>query len=201
MKRTRKKAFVITKIKPKLVFIKPKKFLGKKIVGAIFLILGSVILTSSFFYFFLIPTFFKNECLQPSGSRKGIEKPERIFIPSLNLDLPVVEGSMVDNQWSLPEGSIASLPGNSFFEEGDTGILYGSNNQKALGAVSTIKKGEKIYLFGVDKFRLFQVAEAKSVLPTEENSLLAGEKNTLILFSTNDYLKGRRFVVKAVLIP
>jgi len=200
MRRTRKKAFVVTKFKPKLVIVPPKKFLGKRIIGVLFLVLGSAILTGSFFYFFLIPNYFK-----PDRSVKEVKKetdfPRRLVIPVLSLDLPVAEARIIDGQWGLPANAAVFLPDNNFFAQ-KSGTLFGSNQTGVLNNLGKVKKGDRIYLFGRENFLLFSVEEIVSSLPGEPNSneKLPVPEGTLVLFSTGDYLKGKRIIVKAGII-
>lgn len=197
MKRKRKKAFVITKIKPKLVEVRPKKFFGKKILGVIFLVLGSVILTSWLFYFFLIPTFFSSPAQTPAEKVYPVQLPVKMLIPSLGIDLSIVEARVDQDQWSLAESEIYFLPGTSPFDQPENIILFGKNSQKVLGKLSSIKISDQIYLFGEERYLLFEVTETKTVLPEDESIFSATSGASLTLFSTADYFKGKRFVVKA----
>jgi len=201
MRKKRKKAFVITKVKPKIIFVPSQKFWGKKIIGVIFLVLGSVILTSSLFYFFLIPYLFVPRECQTVPLNVIHQSPQKIYFPSLNLELPVIEGKVIEDQWLLPDEAVAFLPGVSIFEEEGNLVIFGRNNPKVLGRLSTIKKKEKIYLFSESNYLVFEVEETKRVLPTDESIFFKTSGKTLTIFSTADYLNGKRFLVKAQRIP
>ena len=88
-----KKAFV--KIKEKLVFIPPKKFLGRRVLGVILLIVGSLVLTFSLFYFYLAPIFFppKTKIVKVKEESPPFV-PERVLIPALNLSYWPKEGTV-----------------------------------------------------------------------------------------------------------
>lgn len=197
MRRKRKKAFVITKVKPKLVFVPSKKFWGRKIAGALFLIFGSVILTSTFFYFFIIPVFFQKGCPPITPPLEIMEFPQKVSIPRLDIEIQVEEAKVVDEQWVVLESNLSFLPGNASFEKGGNIIIFGSNKSKVLGKLPLVKKGDQIILFGHEKYLVFEITEAKTVLPTDETIFSETAEKTLILFSTSDYLKGKRFLVKA----
>lgn len=192
----KEKAFVVTKVKQKLVFVPPKKFWGKKIIGAIFLILGSAILTACLFYFLIIPVFFQKECPRVSLPEETEQTPQRIFIPRLNLELPVEEAKLADGQWTLAGTGVFFLPGTTSFDKSGNVVIFGSN--KVLAKLNFIKKEDKIYLFGQEKYLVFEVTETKTVLPSDEAIFGESGQKTLTLFSTSDYLKGKRFVVKGV---
>lgn len=81
------------KIKEKLVFVPPKKFFKRRLMGIVCLFCGSLILAVSLAYFFVIPRFFP---ATKSSTVEIIKKqpafvPKRILVPYLGLDFPVEE--------------------------------------------------------------------------------------------------------------
>jgi len=81
------------KIKEKLVFVPPKKFFKRKLMGIVCLFCGSLIIAVSLAYFYVIPRFFPTT---RSSTIEIIEKetafvPERILFPYLGLDFSVEE--------------------------------------------------------------------------------------------------------------
>lgn len=98
MPRPRKKR-TFFKIKEKLVFVTPKKFFGKKILGIICLISGSLILTFSLVYFYLIPKLLPRFVPPQKEIVEVKEAPEpfsaqRVLIPEAGIDLRIEGGSI-----------------------------------------------------------------------------------------------------------
>ncbi len=92
-KKKEKKTFF--KIKERLVLLPPKNFFGRKVIGIFCLIFGSLTITISFLYFYLIPNFFSPRD-KPAIKEEKLEfAPERILIPFLGLDFSV-EGNLID---------------------------------------------------------------------------------------------------------
>lgn len=87
------------KVKEKLVLIPPKKFFGRKFLGVVCLILGSLLLTGSVLFFYVIPVFFpvKTKIVQIEKEKPSF-LPQRILIPKQNLDLLVENGEVVFSQ-------------------------------------------------------------------------------------------------------
>lgn len=87
------------KIKEKLVLIPPKKFFGRKFLGVVCLVLGSLLLTGSVLFFYVIPVFFpaKTKIVQIEKEKPSF-LPQRILIPKQNLDLLVENGEVVFSQ-------------------------------------------------------------------------------------------------------
>ncbi|PIS14623.1 hypothetical protein COT64_01685 [Candidatus Shapirobacteria bacterium CG09_land_8_20_14_0_10_39_12] len=84
------------KVKEKLVLIPPKKYFGKKIIGVVCLVLGSLLIAGSLLFFYVIPIFFppKTEIVQVE-KEKLVFFPQRILILKQNLDLSVENGEII----------------------------------------------------------------------------------------------------------
>lgn len=115
-KRSRK---TFLKIKEKLVFIAPKRFFGRKVLGIIFLILGTLVLAITFIYFFLFPKLFPPKLEVKQTPMVKIEfLPRRVLFPAANLNFMVynglVEGGKIDqNKMKIGE-EILILGNNSY---------------------------------------------------------------------------------------
>lgn len=198
MKRKKSKAFVITKIKEKLVYVSPKKFMGKKISGAILLVLGSVIVTACLFNFYILPALFpKANCPEVAPPEIKPNFPKRILISRLNLDLSVEEAKIVGDQWALSKTGLSYLPENSELEDEGNLVIFGKNETKFLARLPEVRKKDQIFLLGEEKYLVFEVEETKTVSPSDNSIFTESPERTLTIFSTSDYLKGKRFVVKA----
>ena len=90
------------KIKEKLVFVPSKKFFGRKLAGIICLVCGSLILTVSLVYFYVIPKFFSAAKVNQIEIREEQSTfvPKRILLPYLGLDFPV-ENNVVETKLPL----------------------------------------------------------------------------------------------------
>lgn len=114
MTKTRKKSpRSFFKIKQKLVLIPPKKFLGRKLLGVFCLTLGSLILSSSAIYFYLIPALFpKQPKVTQIVESKPQFSPERIIIPAVNLNLSIRGGNFTGK---IPPVAAKVQNGNEIF--------------------------------------------------------------------------------------
>ncbi|HUW24004.1 MAG TPA: hypothetical protein VMW04_00070 [Patescibacteria group bacterium] len=83
------------KTKEKLVFIPPEKFLGRRVLGVVLLIAGSLILTFSIVYFYLVPVFFppKTEMVKVREEKPPFV-PKRVLIPAFDLSYWPEEGTV-----------------------------------------------------------------------------------------------------------
>ncbi len=83
------------RIKEKLVLVPSKKLLGRKFLGIICLICGSLIIAGSVIYFYLVPNFFSEKAKTIEVKEiKPPFLPNRILVPGLTLDFPVNNGKV-----------------------------------------------------------------------------------------------------------
>lgn len=105
------------KIKKKFIFIPPKKLIGRKCLGVIFLVCGSLVLAFSFAILYVLPRFFPPETeiveIRPE------EPPfvaQRILIPGSSLSFLVKEDKIEGN---LPATLIKIKPGDEILVLGN----------------------------------------------------------------------------------
>jgi len=124
-RRKNRKSFF--KIKEKLVFITPKKFLGRKFFGVLCLILGSLILAFTGAFFYVIPHFFppKTKIVEILPEEPSFV-PQRILFPKLGIDLPVYKNKPGEN-----------LPTNlSKIKTGEEILILGNKDYRIYKVVS-----------------------------------------------------------------
>jgi hypothetical protein len=110
-----KKAFL--KIKEKLVFLPSKKFLGRRVLGVVLLVAGSLILTFSLVYFYLVPVFFPPKTkVVTVKEKKPAFLAKRVLIPAFDLSLPVKDG-LIEGSASL--NIVKSAKGKEIFLLGE----------------------------------------------------------------------------------
>lgn len=98
------------KIKKKFIFIPPKKLIGRKFLGVVFLVCGSLVLAFSFAIVYVIPRFFppKTKIVE----LRPVEPPfvaQRILIPVLSLSFLVKEDKLEGN---VPASVVKIKPGD-----------------------------------------------------------------------------------------
>lgn len=83
------------RIKEKLVLVPTKKLLGRKFLGIICLVCGTLIVAGSAIYFYLVPNLFSNKTKSVEvREEKPLFLPKRILVPGLTLDFPVNNGKV-----------------------------------------------------------------------------------------------------------
>lgn len=157
--------------------------------------------------FILIPTFFyMNEGIQlafftpkvPPTIAKTLPQPTWISIPSVDMQLPVIEEAISNNVWGIADSGISHL--NTSARPGESGpiILYGHNTNDRFGPIRWLSIGAKITLTaGGAKQHIYVVTQTMDVSPNQVSILLTQKGETLILYTCDGFADLQRFVVIA----
>lgn len=155
----------------------------------------------------LIPVFFYiNEGVQlafftpkvPPAIAKTLPQPTWISIPSVDMQLPVIEEAISNNVWGIADNGISHL--NTSARPGESGpiILYGHNTNDRFGPIRWLSKGAKITLTaGEAKQHVYVVTQTMDVSPNQVSILLTQKGETLILYTCDGFADLKRFVVIA----
>lgn len=97
--------------------------------------------------------------------------PVRLSIPSLSVDLPIIDGTYnaTNGEWTLSEESthfaLPSSPPNN--ESGNT-LIYGHNNKLVFGTLYTITPGAEAIVTTDNGYRfVYQFTNAEQIKPTD----------------------------------
>lgn len=165
-----------------------KKFKTKP--GEIFILAGFVLV--------VISSLWKVSLAAPKSP--SYTQTARIAIPSLNVNLPVKEGGIVDGRWILSEDSVMLLPESSKPGEGYNTVLYAHNKPHLFANLKNIQAGDQIIIENQEgnKFS-YEVYSLEYVNPQEIDKIKSEVPNSLTLFTCNGFFDQQRLVVKAKL--
>lgn len=127
-------------------------------------------------------------------------KPVRVIIPSLGIDLPVVDGSYSadSNTWSVSD-SAANYATNTVLTNNIAGqtLIYGHNTKRIFQAVSELQPGDKVHVY-TDNNHIFtyQYNTYVIVSPTDTSVLqnLDGEAGLKLMTCDGKRAQNRRLV-------
>lgn len=122
--------------------------------------------------------------------------PNRIAIPSINVDLAVDKGVIVDNDWTLFDDKVSWL---STSEEPGFGnvIIYGHNRLNLFASLKDLKVGDEITVEQKGRKYTYMVFEKRRVVPTDVDSVVSNE-NRLTLYTCDGSFDTKRLVVIAL---
>ena len=141
------------KIKKELVFEEPKNWSKRKLVGVIFLILGTMTLLSWWFFSYLLPSnFFAKISLQKFFEENDQFILKRVLIPNLGLDILVDNGEIKE---------IKVLPSLKFED---------------------FKPGQEVILFSDKAYQIYKIVNLKIEENSNEQSIFFSEPTLIVTF-------------------
>lgn len=130
------------------------------------------------------------------------KQPTYIHIPSLNIDLNVTEGKIVDGVWEISNIGASHLNQSNNPGDGGNVVIYGHNKKSILGPILSIKKGSEIKLETREGTTYkYEVTNTVIVKPNEIEYVLPKNREVLTLYTCTGFADSRRFIVVANLNP
>lgn len=126
---------------------------------------------------------------------KTNESPTAISIPSLNLNLTVAPGIIVDNQWTLYDDKVSWLSTSKIPGKGNV-ILYAHNRENLFALLKEVKNGDEITIQHEGKLKVYKIAEKHKVSPDDVDKIIS-EKDQLTLYTCDGSFDQKRLVVIA----
>jgi len=102
-KKNQQKTFF--KVREKLVLVPPRKFFGKKILGVFFLVIGSLTLSLTLLYFYVLPRIFPKADKAVEVEQQQEFVPQRLLLPGAGLDFSI-EKEALSGKFPLSQGNI-----------------------------------------------------------------------------------------------
>lgn len=142
-------------------------------------------------------SFFGNNDLGNNVQVVSKNLPIAIRISFLNLSLPVVETTIVNGVWEIPEKSAGHLNTSSGIGSGNM-VVYAHNKNSLFGPIRWIKTESVIEIVGHDeKTYRYQVVEIKEVGPDKIEYVLPKNEEVLTLYTCSGIFDSKRLVVVA----
>src|SRR5258706_11439857 len=149
------------------------------------------------FLLVIIPTFFYiNEGVQlafftpkvVSVANKDFPAPTWISIPSVDMELPIVEAAISGSTWGIADSGISHLDISARPNEDGAIILYGHNTDNRFGPIRWLTVGQEITITNAkNRSRQYIVTKTLDVSPNEVSVLLSQKGETLILYTCDGF--------------
>ena len=136
--------------------------------------------------------------LEPSLSPSENYFPERLLIPNLRIDLPVLKGEVIDEEWDISGEGVFYLSSSGSLGSKGNVVVYGHNWPTLLGPIRWLKKSDPITLINEkgEEFT-YRVQEVKTVTPDRVEILTQTEEELLTLYTCIGIGDRQRLVVVA----
>lgn len=126
------------------------------------------------------------------------EKPLRLTIPNLNIDIKVEETEIVDGTWSVPEHSAGFAEGSALLdEEHGNSIVFAHARDGLFRDLLSITDNAEITILGTSTLYTYRVSSIEKILPDEIDKIKSFGDHHLTLFTCEGWNDEYRLLVKA----
>jgi LPXTG-site transpeptidase (sortase) family protein len=132
------------------------------------------------------------------GTNIPYEAPLRIVIPSLSVDLPIVEAKVIDGYWETSETTASHGIGSSYPGEEGNVVIFAHARENLFGPLRNIKHDDNIYVLTKDSWHRYRVSEIKLVNPNEIENIAPTLSEKLTLYTCSGFLDSKRIIVGAL---
>lgn len=141
---------------------------------------------------------FNNYTYIENYAEKG-QAPDRIAMPQLGINLPVLQASIVNNVWPTSTYAAEYLTSSPYPGSVGNSIIYAHDWRSLFGPLVTIKVGDKVIVYYPNKTsKTFLVAYTSIVTPNESTILAPSKDKRITLYTCTGFLDSHRFVAVAV---
>lgn len=131
-------------------------------------------------------------------------KPERIVIPSINMDLDIVSVPLKNGTWAVNDGVANYAEGTSLINDKDGNVgIYGHDKVNAFRDIKKLLTGSNDYdivLYGNNYRATYKITSASVIAPTAINVFYPSKEPTITLITCEGLFSDKRFMVKAKLV-
>ncbi len=144
---------------------------------------------------------FENEPVNVTGfSSSNYEeenKPVRVVVPDLSIDLPVEEAKIIGGYWEVFEskagwGEGSGIPGNPGNQ-----VIFAHARKGLFQPLEKVKNGTKVYVFTNENWYSYVVVDISEVYPSQKEVIEPTEDEMLTLYTCSGYQDTKRLVVTA----
>lgn len=124
--------------------------------------------------------------------------PVRIIIASVKIDLPIVEGKIVDGIWQTTRDGVSHLDISANPGENGNIVIYGHNLRVIFGSLPYVSMGATVKVITEDEKEYFYKVYSKRTVKADDISIaFATPSEVLTLYTCDGLLDSTRFVLQA----
>lgn len=124
----------------------------------------------------------------------------RLIIQGANIDLPIFEGFIKDQNWTTTKEGVSHLSSSVSVGEQGNSVIYGHNWSNLLGNLKQVKPGDEIIVINDrgEKFS-YLVHFVTEATPDETHIYQNTTDYRLTIYTCTGFLDSKRLVVTAIL--
>lgn len=129
--------------------------------------------------------------IQPESS----EKPLRIIIPRIHLDVPIVESLVVDGSWVVSENSANHGLGSAYPGQKGNMVIFAHARENLFLPLRDILPSDEIYVLTDKSWYIYKVAYITYVFPEQTEVINPTKEEQLTLFTCSGFDDEKRLIV------
>jgi len=124
--------------------------------------------------------------------------PVRILIPSVQIDLAIVDAKVVNGFWELSENTASYGLGSGEPGQKNNTVIFAHARQGLFYNLKDVKLSDTIYIFTKNKWYRYNVTKITSVYPNQIEVIKPTKTETLTLYTCTGFADQKRLIVQAV---
>lgn len=122
------------------------------------------------------------------------QPPQRIVIPDLKVDLPVVEARVVNGYWETSETKASHGIGSANPGEPGNTVIFAHARDGLFLPLRNVTKGTRVYVMTKDRWYGYSIEAVKLVTPDQVQTIGQTEDERLTLFTCSGFLDSKRVI-------
>lgn len=131
------------------------------------------------------------------ADKPQVELPARVVIPTVGIDLPVVEAPVINGYWQLSDNSASHGVGSANPGENGNIVVFAHARDGLFMTLRNTKKDDTIYVLSQDRWFRYKVTDYKLVDPDAVETIAPTTEETLTLYTCDGFLDAKRLIVVA----
>lgn len=127
--------------------------------------------------------------------KESMQPPLRVVIPSLQINIPVVEAKIINGYWELSQTTASHGIGSANPGEIGNTVIFAHARKGLFLPLKDIKKNSDIYILTKDRWYRYTVSQINEVLPQNTEVIKPTEEETLTLFTCTGFMDSKRLIV------
>ncbi|MBP9719185.1 MAG: sortase [Candidatus Levybacteria bacterium] len=125
----------------------------------------------------------------------SLEKPQRIIIPRINIDIKIVAAAIVDGHWEVSEIFANHGMGTAFPGQKGNMVVFAHARDLLFLNLQNISDTDDIYVLTDKKWYVYTVSEIREVTPDQVEVIAPTADERITLFTCSGFADEKRLIV------
>ncbi len=127
----------------------------------------------------------------------GTQEPERIVIPSSNIDINITESEVKDGYWETSESTASHGIGSANPGQAGNSVVFAHARPGLFYNLKDVRRDDIIYVLTQKRWYAYKVSEITDVFPNQVEVISPTKDERLTLYTCTGYSDEKRLIVVA----